>query len=275
MSDYQFRPALSHASIPDYVELFQSSFADDKLNAGYLRWQYQDNPHGQVIGVDAYAGGKLAAHYAIIPRRYRLGAETFSAALSVNTATHPDHQGKGLFTRLATETYEIAKAQGVQFVVGAANANSVGGFLRKLEFISLGQIRLYAAFAAVRAQEAALDIDLDPAWLAWRFRNPSRTYGRAALPDGTVDLSTRLKGVSFHIARLSGPNASQLTDLPRGLPFMPGLTAYFGPTPPSLGRLPMRLQPSPWHVIWRVLDPDLSSNLVNRLRFDGLSMDTF
>jgi GNAT superfamily N-acetyltransferase len=143
MSDYVLVPSLERATVADYVVLFAQSFAgDNKLNASYLGWQYESNPHGKVIGMDAFLGDELAAHYAIIPRRYRLGVQIFDAALSVNTATHPQHQGKGLFTKLAAATYELAAQRGVKFVVGAANANSVGGFTRKLGFTALGQIRL-------------------------------------------------------------------------------------------------------------------------------------
>lgn len=275
VSDYEMRPALASASVEDYVELFRSSFADDKLTDEYLQWQYLDNPHGRVIGMDAFADDKLVAHYAIIPRRYAFGTQRFNAALSVNTATHPDHQGKGLFTRLASQTYDLAATLGVQFIVGAANANSVGGFLRKLGFSSLGQIRLYLACNAVPAQKDVLDIEVDADWLAWRFVNPARTYSAAAPGGGWLDTGVQLKGVRFHLARLPGSQVEALRTLPRAFPWTPGLTPYFGPRPPALGRLPLRMQPSPWHVIWRALDPNLPADLPARLRLDGVGMDTF
>ncbi len=280
MSEYTLVPSLEWASIADYVGLFGASFAgDDKLNADYLHWQYLANPHGQVIGVDAFMGGALVAHYAIIPRRYRLGTQVFDAALSVNTATHPQHQGKGLFTKLAEATYFAAAQRGVKFVVGVANANSVGGFTRKLGFTSLGQIRLYAGFKATVAAANSLDLDVQASWLDWRLGNPSRRYEGVKHGDGTTTLQTQVKGIPFNIARVSTEvllESQRTASLGLNRALMPGLSPVFASTStPSVFQLPLWAQPSPWHVIWRTLDPTFNASLAGRLRFDGLSMDTF
>lgn len=277
MADYQLRPALEGASLSDYIALFEAAFGkDSKLTEAYLQWQYIDNPHGRVIGTDAFLNGELAAHYAIIPRRYRWNSQVFNGALSVNTATHPNHQGKGLFTRLATATYEAAEREGVKFVVGAANANSVGGFTRKLSFHALGQIRLYGAFAAPRSGSDALDLDISSDWLRWRFKNPARRYRTLPHGDGTATISTWVNAVPFHISRVPDQNNDGARIAPKTLlPILPALTPLFAPQLPRLPRLPLEAQPSPWHVIWRALDPSIDSDMAGALRFDGLSMDTF
>ncbi|MEN9544092.1 MAG: hypothetical protein RLZZ598_925, partial [Pseudomonadota bacterium] len=177
MPEYAFVPALERASAEDYVHLFEASYGgDDKLSTKYLEWQYLHNPDGRVIGFDAFLGDELAAHYAIIPRCYTLGGAIFKAALSVNTATHPGHQGKGLFIKLAHATYQAAAERGVQFVVGVANAQSVGGFTRKLGFSEVGQVRLHSGFGAPARADEALDLKLSADWLSWRLANPSRRY---------------------------------------------------------------------------------------------------
>lgn len=279
MSDYVLVPSLERASIDDYVRLFNASYGgDDKLNARYLAWQYLENPHGKVIGTDAYLGDELAAHYAIIPRRYQLGAQAFSAALSVNTATHPSHQGKGLFTRLASATYAAAAERGVQFVVGVANAQSVGGFTRKLGFEEVGQVRLHLSTQGLIPAPGSLGVETSPEWLAWRLANPSRAYERLLHGDGTATVRTWVKHVPFNIGRLDAPSAAaamSVQALRRGSRLVPGLTPYFGAQPCGWPRLPLRAQPSPWHVIWRSLDDQLEAGLSKRLRFDGLAMDTF
>ena len=280
MPEYTFSPSLDQASIDDYVALFSASFTGEgKLDAKYLEWQYIENPHGKVLGFDAFLGGELVAHYAIIPRRYHIGARHFEAALSLNTATHPKHQGKGLFVKLATATYDAAARRGVSFVIGAANANSIGGFVRKLGFSALGHIRLYPSFKAPDRVETALDLKVDAAWLAWRLANPSRSYTYVRHNDNSITIRTRIKGIPFNIARLDKLQ-SELMDvsniLDKEFCIMPGLSPiYASKTPPKLLHLPLRLQPSPWHVIWRSLDPAFDPSLARQLRFDGLSMDTF
>lgn len=279
MTGYDIVPSLQRATINDYVKLFNNSFAGDgKLNEQYLGWQYLQNPHGQVIGSDAYVGDQLAAHYAIIPRRYRIGSQVFSAALSVNTATHPEHQGNGLFVRLAERTYEEATSRGLQFVIGAANANSIGGFTRRLGFSTLGQSRLFLGFSAQERPVNALDLAVDCDWLAWRLANPSRAYERLNHADGSCTVRTRVKGIPFNLGRVEAallqPNRL-VAPITEGNAFLPALTPLFTGAPTSGVRLPLRVQPSPWHVIWRSLSPECDMSLALHLRLDGLGMDTF
>ena len=87
-----------------------------------------------MVGYNAWEAGRLAAHYACVPAHvHALGAPR-RALLSLNTATHPEFQGRGLFTKLADHTYAAAAASGFELVYGAANASSTPGFVRKLGF---------------------------------------------------------------------------------------------------------------------------------------------
>ncbi|MFZ1687776.1 MAG: GNAT family N-acetyltransferase, partial [Flavobacteriales bacterium] len=99
-----------------------------------VRWQYRENPDGEAVGFNAWNGTELAAHYVTIPLLARVNDKEERGLLSLNTATHPSHQGKGLFTKLANATYEAAATQGFGFVIGVANANSTHGFTKKLGF---------------------------------------------------------------------------------------------------------------------------------------------
>jgi GNAT superfamily N-acetyltransferase len=274
MPDYSLAPALEQAGIDSYVQLFDRSFEGDaKLSRAYLDWQYLQNPHGKVIGTDAFLGGELAAHYAVIPRRYLLGDQVFSAALSVNTATHPDHQGKGLFVKLATETYARAERQGVAFIVGVANAQSIGGFVRRLGFVELGQVRLGLLASPALARPTDLSLDIGDGWLNWRLANPARRYRQQRHFDGSVTIQTVVRSIPFNIARIPSAGLPGIDDADEAFPG--GMVPFYGPGKQPALRLPLRFQPSPWHVIWKPLRPDLPPDLPSRLRFDGLAMDTF
>lgn len=119
-------------------ELFDAAYGKEKtvkLSAEFLKWQYLDNPNGKVVSFNAWSeDGEMAGHYATIPVKMVLDGKVVLGLLSLNTATHPKHQGKGLFTKLANATYEYAKENGYKFVIGVANANSTHGFLKKLGF---------------------------------------------------------------------------------------------------------------------------------------------
>ena len=106
----------------------------DKFTLSYLRWQYKENPLGHIVGFNAYWGSELAAHYVTMPIDMCLFGEKKRGLLSLNTATHPKHQGKRLFTILAEKTFSWAKEHGYEYVIGVANANSTHGFLKHLGF---------------------------------------------------------------------------------------------------------------------------------------------
>lgn len=161
--------------------LFKTSFGNDSLNLRTLRWQYVNNPLGQAVGFNAYHGATLAAHYVAIPTQLKFGGRIVNGILSINTATHPEHQGKGLFTRLAERTYELAVSRGHKFCVGVANQNSFPGFVRKLGFVDLGALEsrlILAKGSLVTRPLDALDLEgyHDAEVLNWRLSRPGRIY---------------------------------------------------------------------------------------------------
>jgi hypothetical protein len=52
------------------------------------------------------------------------------AVRAVDTATHPDYQGQGLFTRLTTTGIDELRAEGVSFVFNTPNDKSRPGYLK-------------------------------------------------------------------------------------------------------------------------------------------------
>jgi len=274
--DYSLHPALERASIDDYIALFDLAFpGNDKLGRAYLEWLYRQNPDGPAVGMDAYLGDELAAHYVTIPRTYRQGGATYRALLSVNTATHPRHQQRGLFKRLANATYEAGQAQGFQFVLGAANANSTHGFIRSLGFEHLGQIRMVAWCGPDEVVER-LRLDTRPDWLAWRLARPQASYRLSRLAGGRVRIQTRQRGLGVTLGFVPAESlAPVLTDhRVHSLPWLPNLTPIF-PVPGASLRLPDRLHPSPWNVIFRPLGAAGHEIDTRLLQYDGLAMDTF
>lgn len=276
MSEYTLSPLFENSKLVDYEKLFFESFAGDgKLSGEYLDWQYLKNPDGQAIGFDAHFNGDLVAHYSIIPRTYSIDGVKYLGALSVNTATHPGHQGKGLFIKLAKATYDLAKERGVNFVIGVANANSVGGFIRKLGFNDLGSVRLYLG---VRKNfflaNKFFDISLNDDWCKWRLNNPSRIYRCHSFDDNRVLVYTNVKNIRFNLGLIDKiflNESIKVTNFDFGF----GLTPNFGGDSTIFGRIPLRMQPSPWHVISKKLNDDFDQKLFDKLRLNGLSMDTF
>lgn len=274
MSEYTLHNALERASIEDYVELFNKAYgANEKLTKAYLKWLYQANPDGQAVGVDAFLGDELAAHYITVPRSYVANGEEVKGLLSLNTATHPNHQRRGLFKRLANATYERGSELGFGFVIGVANAQSVHGFVNGLGFETLGQVRL-ALFQRPRPhQESSAHLATNSDWLRWRLSNPSAEYFTTKGGSGRLIVHARRGPISFAIGNVSSHimKGANLQLPHRAFAGLPSLTPIF-PKPSGL-LVPLKLQPSPWHVILRPLKAPIDS--MRQVEIDGLAMDTF
>ncbi len=272
------RPSGTSAQQLDaYAGLLNGVFGASKFSVEALAWRYRDNPAGTVIGCDAWDGERLAAHYVACPLEARIDGQPVRGLVSLNTATHADYQGRGLFTRLAQGAYELGRAAGYDFVIGVANANSTPGFLRKLEFQDGG--RLHAGvLARLPRRFADAPVQYQGAWraetLAWRLANPEGRYVTARRGD--------LVGVWAHThipflncaAFLNDPPASPRGGAPLGGTLFIGLEPRM-----DLGRhgflpVPERLRPSPLNLIWRALGPNAPTQLrpgavaLNFLDFD-------
>ena len=166
----------------EYSRLLSDVFKRPQLfTEAYLRWQYAENPEGNIVGFNAKSGNELAAHYVTMPIASMVQGELKKGLLSLNTATHPDHQGKGLFVKLANQTYQHAAANGYHFVIGVANQNSVHGFIKKLGFQLMGQLEALIGTGPLPVMEDTSKFSYYHQWtqpsLEWRLKNPNRPYG--------------------------------------------------------------------------------------------------
>lgn len=176
-ADYTIVPAATDPQgLEQLVTLFSEAFGNDEINAALLDWQYNCNPAGRCVAFNAWSGDVLAAHYATIPVVAKIEGRTARGLLSINTATHPDHQKRGLFVRLAEATYEAGRQAGYEFVYGVANHNSVHGFVRKLGFQSVGLLETRIVISASRRHHDATASGFERVWDAastqWRLSNP-------------------------------------------------------------------------------------------------------
>ena len=266
----------------EYVELFSRCFPGvDKFSRDYLDWLYNANPDGQVVGFDARDGDRLAAHYVCIPARAQVGDEEVRVLLSLNTATHPDYQGKGLFTQLAERTYAAGAELGYDCVYGVANANSTPGFIRKLQFqlvapldacVGVGPLGIdFTTQAAPQFRRA-----WSPEALAWRCASPVNPLIARAGRDRTTVLAPALFGGACMAS------AEIETSAPAGTTggLASPLRLFIGRVPAAWQRpalyadIPQRFRPSPLNLIYRSLSGrlqaiDEDAVFLNFLDFDA------
>lgn len=167
--------------LKEVVDLFTVTFYwTNKFSMDYLNWQYLDNPNGKVVSFNAFTkDGELAAHYAALPIYMLIAGKKEKGLLSLNTATHPKHQGHRLFTSLAERTYEYATENGYKYVIGVANANSTHGFLKYLKFDLVAPLEFKVGIGDIFKYEISEDLHrvyYDKDFLQWRLRCPAYHY---------------------------------------------------------------------------------------------------
>ncbi len=261
-----------------YADLFAICFPhSQKLSISYLAWLYRDNPAGPVVGYDAFVDGRLVAHYAAVPVLLSDGTKLRRACWSLNTATHPDFQGRGLFTVLASRTYEAASQEGYVAVLGVANQNSTHGFIKKLGFRLYGPLTVLAGYR-MRAEPrpGALRRAWSPELLAWRLRNPSQQYYTDRSRRAVYAVAGKSR-TPVLLARLDGAKAEaagRLESLPWMSRVQPTVTVTYGAQCAGLSLpVPRRLLPSPWNLIYRSLAADQPEQ--PPLAVLGIDLDSF
>jgi GNAT superfamily N-acetyltransferase len=266
-----------------YSALFAACFPQsNKFSPIYLDWLYAQNPDGPVVGFDAWEGSTLAAHYVCVPAAVTIAGESVLSLLSLNTATHPQFQGKGLFSKLAQLTYDDGKARGFDCIYGVANANSTPGFVRKLGFqlVRPLDVRVGIGFLGQTNDPPSGNIDFARRWtdksLRWRCANPAnpvalRQRGSMAQFQTTALLGGRCN-VAATLHHVSGQESHGRFS---------ALRLFMGIVPPDEQRfaldlsIPMRFRPSPLNLIYRSLSGKLASLNPNRVRFTFLDFDAY
>ena len=97
--------------------------------AEFFRWKHLENPFGRSFMLVAEADGRIVGLRAFMRWEFVAGDRRFRAVRAVDTATHPDHQGKGIFSRLTLEALDALRDQ-ADFVFNTPNEKSLPGYLK-------------------------------------------------------------------------------------------------------------------------------------------------
>ncbi|MFT5486606.1 MAG: GNAT superfamily N-acetyltransferase [Paracoccaceae bacterium] len=124
----------------DVIRELIVAIGNDERNRSYDHWRFFAGPYGNCPSVIAMDGARAVAFYTVWPVKLKLGNEIVSGAQSMDTMTHPDYRGRGLFIKLAMACYEICAERGYEALYGFPNSNSYPGFLRRLNWDHTGDI---------------------------------------------------------------------------------------------------------------------------------------
>ena len=114
------------------LELLRVSMGEDAVpwTSAYWRWKHEANPFGASPVLVAEADGRFVALRAFMRWTWQSGDRAVPAVRAVDTATHPDYRGRGLFKRLTLRLRDEMEAEGIGFVFNTPNAQSRPGYLK-------------------------------------------------------------------------------------------------------------------------------------------------
>jgi GNAT superfamily N-acetyltransferase len=104
--------------------------AGDPRSEQLFAWKHEQNAFGRSPVWVACDGDRIAGIRVLMPWEFRRGDAIVRAVRAVDTATHPEYQGRGIFTRLTLHAIEELRRDGVDFVFNTPNDQSRPGYLK-------------------------------------------------------------------------------------------------------------------------------------------------
>jgi len=124
------------AATPDddaaVLELLQASmgWVPDEQYARFFVWKHRESPFGASPAWAAVDGDRIVGFRTYVRWEFRRGDEIVPAVRAVDTVTHPDHQGRGIFSLLTKQSLAELDEMGVGFVFNTPNEKSRPGYLK-------------------------------------------------------------------------------------------------------------------------------------------------
>jgi GNAT superfamily N-acetyltransferase len=115
-----------------------------QLSDDEFRWWFDRNPAGEGIVSLAVDDGDVVGVAAMSFFRTALEGSVTRLAIPVNVATDPRYRGQGVFSTLEQENEEAAAESGSPLTVTFPNGASYPIFVRRLGWIDLPRLRLWA-----------------------------------------------------------------------------------------------------------------------------------
>ena len=103
---------------------------DDERFNELFRWKHLNNAFGASPAWVAVDGDRIAAVRYLMRWEFERNGEVLRAVRAVDTATHPDYQGRGLFRKLTMGAIDDAMRDGVDFIFNTPNDQSRPGYLK-------------------------------------------------------------------------------------------------------------------------------------------------
>ena len=131
--------------VPQIVELLKKSLGESKIQKSERLWDWKHNKNvfGKSEVILAFEGNELIGVRPFMKWNWYNGSIVVKSLRAVDTAIHPNYQGKGIFKKLTSQLVEETRSD-FQFIFNTPNKKSRPGYL-KLGWKSKGRMSVYAS----------------------------------------------------------------------------------------------------------------------------------
>jgi N-acetylglutamate synthase-like GNAT family acetyltransferase len=129
------------SDIPHIINLLKASLGEalTPKSAEFWCWKHIQNPFGPSPVLLAIDNREVVGVRAFMNWRWQRGEESLRAVRAVDTATHPGHQGKGIFNKLTMTLLKECAEDGVSIVFNTPNVKSKPGYI-KMGWVEAGRL---------------------------------------------------------------------------------------------------------------------------------------
>lgn len=127
------------AEILDLLRLSLGGGPGGERSPGYFRWKHLENPFGRSYMLVAKSDDRIVGFRALMRWRFHVEDRVLEAVRPVDTATHPDHRGHGVFSMLTRAALDALQGE-VDLVFNTPNPESLAGY-KKMGWQVVGDLR--------------------------------------------------------------------------------------------------------------------------------------
>lgn len=110
----------------------------DERDRAFFSWKHDENPFGPSPAWVALEDDRILGFRTLLPWEFTRGNERLRTVRAVDTASDPDHQGKGIFRRLTLTAVAEMTSERYDAVFNTPNTRSRPGYL-KMGWTELGR----------------------------------------------------------------------------------------------------------------------------------------
>jgi GNAT superfamily N-acetyltransferase len=124
--------AYDAADEPAVLELLATAlgWGTDGRHRRMFAWKHRDSPFGPSPAWVATSAGQIVGFRTFMRWEFLVDGEPVRAVRAVDTATHPEHRGRGVFAGLTEHALGALREDGVAFVFNTPNDQSRPGYLK-------------------------------------------------------------------------------------------------------------------------------------------------